>query len=80
MSKQRAGLGPTYCNKTFALFAFNFIPWVLLLFEKTFFFHRNYLTNMKHADLEFDDLKIPKEIAQKIKPAGCSTCLILMFH
>lgn len=41
VSKQRAGLGPTYCNKTFALFAFKFIPWVLLLFENTFFFHRN---------------------------------------
>jgi|Cyp1metagenome_2_1107374.scaffolds.fasta_scaffold24694_8 hypothetical protein len=34
---------------------------------------------MKHPDLEFEDVKIPKEIAQKIKPSGCSTFLILMF-
>ena len=46
VSKQRAGLGPTYCNKTFALFAFKFIPWVLLLFENTFFFSQELI--IKH--------------------------------
>lgn len=34
---------------------------------------------MKHPDLEFEDVKIRKEMAQKIKPSGCSTFLILMF-